>query len=234
MTDIFGVYNLRARIASGITLFAPILLHSYLLVPDLRTISCTFIITIITFALVNLFIATAKTRGSAALIKCFPKGLPAQQYLLPADTTLDKFTKQRYYDFFKAHLVSFNVSNNEAEMKLQAESAIKWLIARTRNPVDFSLIAEENANLGFSYNLLSLKPCGILLSVFLLTLDTIIGRLTYTKIILLDLTSLILCIIISVLFLLIWIFLINKKLVYCSAKKYAHALLSACDSNLIK
>ncbi len=234
MTDILGIYNLRTRIGAGITLFAPVLTQSYILIPELRNISCTFIVALITFALMNLIIVTSRTHGSASLKKCFPDVLPAQQYLLPEDTTLDRFTKGRYYKFLENHLECFKVTENKNEMRLQTESAVKWLIAKTRNATDFPLIAEENANLGFSYNLLGMKPYGILLCSFLLIVDIVIYILTYTKALSIDQISILFCSIFSLLFLLIWITVITPKIVQCNAKKYACALLSACDSSLIK
>lgn len=234
MTEIFGTYNLRTRIGAGITLFAPVLFQAYILIPELRNISCTFIVALITFALINLIIITSRAQGSATLKKCFPDVLPAQQYLLPDDTTLDKFTKERYYKFLEKHLEGFKITNNKNEMKSQTESAVKWLIAKTRNTTDFPLIAEENANLGFSYNLLGMKPCGILLCSFLLVVDIVLYILTYTKDLSVDQISILSCGIFSLLFLLIWITVITPKIVQCNARKCARALLSACDSGLIK
>ena len=234
MTDIFGTYNLRTRIGAGITLFAPVLFQAYILIPELRNISCTFIVALITFALINLIIVTSRVHGSASLKKCFPDVLPAQQYLLPEDTTLDKFTKERYYKFLENHLEGFKVTNNKNEMKLQTESAVKWLIAKTRNTTDFPLIAEENANLGFSYNLLGMKPCGIFLCSFLLVADIAVLFLACIDVLSVELISILFCAAFTILFLLVWIIFINKKLVQCNGKKYARALLSACDSISIK
>ena len=54
MTDIFGVYNIRSRISVGLVVLAPLLIQAYMLIPEVRNISSTFVITIITFALSNL------------------------------------------------------------------------------------------------------------------------------------------------------------------------------------
>ena len=53
MTDIFGVYNIRSRISVGLVVLAPLLIQAYMLIPEVRNISSTFVITIITFALSN-------------------------------------------------------------------------------------------------------------------------------------------------------------------------------------
>ena len=124
MTDIFGVYNIRSRISVGLVVLAPLLIQAYMLIPEVRNISSTFVITIITFALSNLMIIVARTNGSKALHKCFPRSLPAQQYLLPEDNTIDKYTKARYYAFFKSRLNGFEITDNATDMKAHSESAI--------------------------------------------------------------------------------------------------------------
>ena len=146
MTDIFGVYNIRSRISVGLVVLAPLLIQAYMLIPEVRNISSTCVITIITFALSNLMIIVARTNGSKALHKCFPHSLPAQQYLLPEDNTIDKYTKARYYAFFKSRLNGFEITDNATDMKAHSESAIKWLISQTRNSTEFPLITEENTN----------------------------------------------------------------------------------------
>ena len=118
-------------------------------------------------------------------------------------------------------------------MKIQSESAIKWLIARTRNTTDFPLIAEENTNLGFAYNLLGIKYYGIFLCIVLLMFDIPLLILSFWGNLNLNHASVLFCFIFTVLYLLMWILVITKKLVINCAKKYAFALLSACDSDLL-
>lgn len=233
MTDIFGAYNIRSRISVGIVVLAPILIQAYMLIPEVRNVSSTFVISIITFALSNLMIIVARTTGSKALHKCFPDGLPAQKFLLPENTTIDKYTKARYYSFFKAHLNNFEITDNVTDMKAHSESAIKWLISRTRNSTEFPLIAEENTNLGFAYNLLGMKPLGITICIALIVFDVLVMIVSHCKDITVDITLFLFCIIFTMLYLIIWFCIINKKLVKNCAKKYAFALLSACDSELL-
>jgi len=230
MTDIFGIYNIRSRISVGIVVLAPLLLQSYMLIPEVRNISSTFIITAITFALSNLIIIVARINGNKTLHKCFPDILPAQQFLLPEDSTIDKITKQRYYDFFKTNLKNFEVSDDAKDMRAQSESAIKWLIAQTRNGNDFPLIMEENTNLGFAYNLLGLKPLGIAICIILSILDVVIVILSHITLLSANVVTLSFCFIFTILYLIMWIYIINQQLVKSCAKKYALALLSACDA----
>jgi hypothetical protein len=233
MTDIFGIYNIRSRICVGLVVLAPLLFQAYMLVPEVRNISSTFVITLITFALSNLIIIVARIRGSKALRKCFPDILPAQQFLLPEDTSIDEITKTRYYDFFRSHLGSFEMTNDTKNSKIQSESAIKWLIARTRNSSDFPLIAEENTNLGFSYNLLGMKPFGLTICLILIVFNIVMLFLSPCSYITVDITTLIFCLSFTILYLMMWVCIINQDLVKNCAKKYARTLLSACDSELL-
>lgn len=230
MKDIFGVYNIRSRISVVIVFLAPLIIQSYILFPEIRNLSSTLIITLVAYALSGLIILFSRRKSGKILNECFPNGLPAQQYLMPSNSHLNKCVKERYYNFIKKHLADFTLSQNEDEMKEQADSAVTWLISQTRDTCKFPLIAEENINLGFAYNLLGIKPIGICICS-ILSFCNGIAIVAYFKLDLsYNLNLIIYCLISSLLCLIMWIFFINKSLVVSCAKKYAHALLSACDA----
>lgn len=168
--------------------------------------------------------------GSKAMKKCFPNLLPAQESLLPSSTYIDAKTKQRYYDYFLAHVSGFEISNNDTEMSSSVATAVNWLISQTRDTSKFPLIAEENINFGFAYNLLGLKPYGIIISLICILFNSFLFYLQCKKLISVPSESLLAGFTISLLFLLLWLFIITQNLVKSCGKKYARALLSACDS----
>ncbi len=233
MKELFGTYNVRARINVGLIFLGPILFHGYLLVPEIRSISSTFIIVLITISLCSLIIVLSRMYGSKALKKCYPNGLPAQTFLLPENTYLDPVTKKRYYLFFESHIPGFKLANNSNELSDQIQSAVTWLIAQTRDESLFPIIAEENMNLGFTYNLLGLKPLAICIYVILILFDTILLLSPSCTEMISNQFNLILCTVVTSFWLFLWIFIINKELVRNCGKKYARALLSACDSPLL-
>ena len=94
-------------------------------------------------------------------------------------------------------------------------------------------ITEENTNLGFAYNLLGMKPLGIVICIILIVFDALVMIASHCKDLTVDITLVLFCIIFTLLYLIIWFGVINKKLVKNCAKKYAFALLSACDSELL-
>lgn len=161
---------------------------------------------------------------------CFPDLLPAQKALLPSSSYIDKKSKERYYSFLSQNINEFTVSDNDDDMKECVSTAITWLISQTRDSKKFPLIAEENINFGFSYNLLGLKPLGLIMCSAGIFFNGVLFFLTHRQLIALHLTDIVCGFIINLIFLLIWIFIINKKLVVSSGKKYARALLSACDT----
>lgn len=216
----FNSYNLRARISVMILLFAPGLTNLYLLVPEMKELSTTVITIIIVYSLCNTFIIFSRTLGPKAMRKCYPDLLPAQQYLLPSDTTLEKMTKDRYYRFFE----------NKIAM---VETAVTWLIAKTRDVTQFSLINEENINFGTSYNLLGVKAYALGFAILNLGINIVSIVLKRKEILSLSYEVLISAAIITLLFIMIWCFIINKKLVKRCGRNYAKALLSACDSTIL-
>lgn len=178
-------------------------------------------------------IVYCRVPGVKAMKKCFPQLLPAQDFLLPSNQQLDKVTKQRYYQFFSKHIEGFDISNSDSEMIPYVSTAVTWLISKTRDSAKFPLIAEENINFGFTYNLLGLKPYGIIVSCIGIVFNSIIMYLHLIDSFCVDLKIIITGLMINVLFILLWLFIITKSLVISAGKKYARALLSACDSDTL-
>lgn len=226
----FGPYNLRARLSVGIILIAPWLLELYLFVPEIQKFTSTIIVLFITYGFCNLLIIYCRIPGTHTMKKCFPDLLPAQKALLPSSNYIDQKSKERYYTFLSQNIDEFIISNDDAHMKECVSTAVTWLIAQTRDSKKFQLIAEENINFGFSYNLLGLKPLGLTMCSIGTIFNGVLFFLNHKQFISLNLTDIVCGFIINLTFLLIWVFIINKNLVISSGKKYARVLLSACDS----
>jgi hypothetical protein len=92
---------------------------------------------------------------------------------MPENNYIDPITKKRYYLFLETNIPEFKVTNDVNEMSKQVQSAITWLIAQTHDESLFPIISEENMNLGFTYNLLGLKPLAIFICGVLLVFDCI-------------------------------------------------------------
>ncbi len=227
----FGAYNFRARISVGIILFAPCLLQIYLLIPEMKNLSSTIVIAIIFYGLCNLIIVYCRNFGVKAMKKCFPNMLPAQEYLLPSNSKINAVTKQRYYNFFLKHIDGFKIFDNDNKMIPYVSTAITWLISKTRDAKKFPLIAEENMNFGFSYNLLGLKPFGITICILGVIFTSLLTFFSLKDLISINICKTLISLIVYWFFFFLWIFVITKKLVISAGQKYASALLSACDSD---
>ena len=227
---VLGPYNLRARLSVGIILIAPWILELYLLISEIQKITSTLIVLLIIYGFCNLLIIYCRMPGARAIKKCFPDLLPAQKALLPSSSYIDQKSKDRYYTFLSQNIKEFIISDDDTHMVNSVSTAVTWLIAQTRDPNKFPLIAEENINFGFSYNLLGLKPLGLAMCSIGIVFNAVLFFLIHKQFISINSTDIVCGFIINLAFLLIWIFLINKKLVISSGKKYARALLSACDS----
>lgn len=107
------------------------------------------------------------------------------------------------------------------------------MIAKTRDVTQFSLINEENINFGTSYNLLGVKAYALGFAILNLGINIVSIVLKRKEILSLSYEVLISAAIITLLFIMIWCFIINKKLVKRCGRNYAKALLSACDSTIL-
>lgn len=228
---IYDAYNLRVRISVGIIVLAPLVLSLYLLVPGTRSISFTAIIIAVSFGMCNLMISLSRYHGRESLRKCFPELLPAQQMLLPEDNSIDAITKERYHKFLSSKINNLSFSRDNNHVESSCNSAVNWLISQTRDAQKFPLIKEESINFGFAKNLYGLKKIGIIISSILLVVETtaLFVKIMYS-LDFLEFSCITTSIVISLSYLLMWIFIINKKWVIDSGKKYAKALLSSCDS----
>lgn len=230
MKELFGLFNLRARIGASAILLSPMLIHLFILFPELREISSTILTICISFSASSLLIFLMQGNGNAILKKIYPQMLPAQRMLLPSDSTMNTYTKKRCYKLFSMYIEGFLEVGDESEINAQIDSAISWLISNTRDTTKFPVVAEENINLSYSYNLRALKYCGIILNSILLLIDvaSFVPDLQkyYPPV---DKVEIILCVALALLFMVIWIFFITYEMVRKKAERYARTLLSACD-----
>lgn len=223
----FSTYNSRARLCCVVLLLAPVLVEIFFLIPESREFSPTIAIIAIVYAICNVAIIITRISGTKAMKECFPTLLPAQQFLLPSDNYLGTETKARYYAFLEKNIDNFKIRPTDDDMKDMVETAVAWLIAKTRDETKFPLIAEENINFGLSYNLLGLKGKGISVSVICILVNIVLLFTNNSTVY--PVPLLVFCLCCDCGFLVFWIFFVTKKVVRQSGKKYARALLSACD-----
>ena len=132
------IFVLRVRISVGIIVMAPLILSIYLLIPSTRDISFTAILILIAFGMCNLMISLSRHLGRKALEKCFTGLLPAQQMLLPDDSSLDSITKKRYHTFLSSKVKNLVFTRDAKNLNASCSSAVSWLISHVHGDRHYS------------------------------------------------------------------------------------------------
>ena len=231
MNELFGKYNLRARLSPSIILISPILLNMYLFFEIVREIATTVIITITSSAIINLLVLISRYKGSEKIKKVLKdKKVFAQEMLSPLDTRIDASTKKRYYKFLNENIKDLNLNYEIKDSQIifiKCNTAVKWLKEYTRDEEKFPLVFEENINTGFCRNLYGLKNMGLFICLALITIK---GLYVYSYSSIESVSvNIVLASMVDVIYIILWTVFINKKFVQKTYEKYAIALLKSCD-----
>jgi hypothetical protein len=160
-------------------------------------------------------------------------GAPTMQMLRHRNPLLDPATRLRYHTKLATRLAVKLPTSDEEELDPDAadavyDSCVKHLLEHTRDKEKFPLVLQENISYGFRRNLWGMKPAGILLSLIgTAGCGTIVAyRWTNSG----ELPS-IPCagVLLSALFLSLWIFRIKPDWVRLGAEAYAKRLLASCE-----
>lgn len=161
-------------------------------------------------------------------------GKPTTAMLRHSDGTLDAVTKARYHTVLGILVPRIDMPDSASEVDAPKaadevyDSAVQWLLARTRSTERYRLVFQENVNYGFRRNLWGLKGMGILVSV-LAALGNL-AVLLYVEPVGDALIAAVTATAIAGALLLAWVFLVRNAWVRTAAFAYARALLQSCDS----
>lgn len=159
------VYALKTRVLPLIFAVAPLLVVGTFLIPSLSGVQSKVVGSLLGCALLFLLDQLGRDRGKAIEPSLFREwgGKPSVAMLRHRDGRIDGQTKTRWRTFLesKARGLVLATVAEEASSPARAdegyESATEWLLARTRDSVQFRLLHAENANYGFRRNLLGLR-----------------------------------------------------------------------------
>ena len=223
--DILDPYNIRARLSPSIILLGPIALTLFFCFESVYNATSSAVSLVILFAMTN-YVPILQRRLSKR--NMLPDNYAAR--LLQWDNTeIDKLSKQRYYEKLASLDPSFSIFRNPSDTKKFkdcCESAVIYLRNNTR---DNHLVYEENINCGFCKNMLIDKPIGITINIVLAILTFLYSWMVSGQIATISHKNWF-SICINLLFVIFWIFAINKKMLEESAKRYAYALITSIDS----
>ena len=224
--DILDAYNIRARLSPSIILLGPIGLTLFLCFEDVYNFASSAIIVCILLAMTN-YVPVLQRRLNQS--NKDPRINYAAVYLHLNDDTIDEFSKRRYYHKLAELDESFSMfttPNNTPEFRKCCESAILYLRNNTR---DNHLVLEENINCGFCKNMLADKTMGIIINIALAVSIGIYSYVKFENIADIPLGNII-SILFNILFLIFWIFGINKSMMKHAAKRYAITLIATIDT----
>ena len=223
--EILDAYNIRARLSPSIILLGPVGLTIFLCFEEVYTFAASAITICILMALTNYIPILQRTLNKDKSLKINH----AANYLYLSDDTIDEISKRRYYSKLAELDESFSMfknPDNSPEFHSCCESAIIYLKNITR---DNHLVLEENINYGFCKNMLANKPAGIILNIILCLVIADYSLVTFGTVSEIPLANII-SILFNVLFILFWIFGINKDMVKLASEKYAITLITAIDT----
>lgn len=230
-------YELKARIfPAGFTIL-PFVITILIWFPELINLESSLII--LAILMISLFYLgkLARERGKIVQSKLIQKwgSLPATLHLSHSDNTIDIETKKRYHDYLNKNIEGLKLPSQDEEIECpkysrdKYESAIKWLLENSRDTKKFPLLYQDNITYGYSRNMLGIKPLGIVISIISLFLDfCLLYSLNHQAITEIPI-KIIISILLSSFFIIIWSFFINEKWVESTSEAYARTLLSTCE-----
>lgn len=235
--SIFSHYELKARMFPALLTILPFGLSILIWYPELISIESSVLIILVLMASLFFLAKMAREQGKKVQSKLLQEwgGFPSTVFLKHSDDTIDDKTKNRYHEYLNKRVKDVQLPTKEEELEdpnafdQEYNSAIKWLLEKTRDPKKYPLIYQDNANYGFSRNMLGIKLIGIIFTLTSLGI-TCIGIYQQHQFQLLELSlkayaSIIICIF----FLFLWVFFVRKNWVKSTSVAYARSLLASCE-----
>jgi hypothetical protein len=172
-------------------------------------------------------------------------GKPTTQLLRHRDGVIDSVTKRRYHAFLAGKINTIfpdaeQEKSDPAKADEAYQSGARWLLDHTRpdGSKKFDLLFRENVTYGFRRNALGVRPLGIVVALLCLLWVLVKERVLlaaggkivdWTKVEQLS-TAAIICLAVSSVMLLIWVFFFTKTSLRTSAFSFAETLLRTCDT----
>ncbi|MBC6972694.1 hypothetical protein H9I32_09910 [Bacillus sp. Xin] len=236
LLSIFSKYELKARVFPAFLVLLPIAITVLIWYPELISMSGSFYLILFIVAILFFLAKICRERGKKVQTKLLKEwgNFPSTRMLRHSDNSIDPVTKKRYHIYLQNNVPGIEMPTAEQELEkpdyyeYQYNSAIKWLIENTR---DNDHLLQDNINYGFSRNLLGIKFLGIICCVIAILINIFAAYQSHSLNLLAIPLKIWLSILMNCLFLLLWIFYVNKDYVKSSSEAYARTLLSNCENN---
>ena len=227
INDWFDKYSLQARLAPALLTLFPIILLAAIQFPQLYETAAGLVGLLVACGVLTIASHFARTRGRSVEKRLNKKwgSRPTTRFLVNEDSELDAGTRRRYVIYFSQHIPDWHLGENPKD---DFDSAVRWLLEKTRDTTVFGLIFKENISYGFRRNCLGMKPFGLTIA-FLCTAYW--GFQTYSQYIAESHIELITAtgLSVSILLFLWWLFVVGEGWVEDAGNAYAKALLGSID-----
>lgn len=238
LSNIFDEYSLNARVRPSLLALLPLIVATYVSFPVLYDIVATLLSIIVACGLITALAYFSRHQGRNTEKKLFSLrgGKPTTLILRHLDDTLDEHTKARYHKYLSEEIHEWSAPTIEDEQQNQDaadklyDSAVRWLLEKTRDTKKYRLLFNENISYGFRRNARGIKWFGIActFTAILLAISSIYPDTDYLDFrkYALELSSLIF----SILMLIWWLIVVSYSWVRDAADSYALRLLAACEN----
>jgi len=228
ISDWFDKYSLQARLAPALLTLFPAIILVAIEFPQLYQTAVGLVGLVLLCGVLTLVSHFARTRGKKVEQRLNTKwgGRPTTRVLLNVNCELDDRTRSRYLAFFSQKIPNWSLGEDRCT---DLDSAVRWLLEKTRDTATYGLIFKENISYGFRRNCLGMKPFGIIIvllcSVYwLVQIQTEYASLS--EVTPLNIGSLG----ITVLLCLWWVLVVGDDWVQEAGNAYAKALLGSIDT----
>lgn len=238
LSNLFDEYSVNARVRPALLSLLPLVIAIYVAVPALYNVVATLFSMIVACGFITALAHYARYQGRETEKRLFKVwgGKLTTIILRYSDDTLDEHTKVRYYKFLSDNINGWNAPTSVDEQKNAEvadkiyDSAIRWLLEKTRNTKKYKLLFKENISYGFRRNSRGIKWFGVFCSLAAIILIAAniyqsgdFGNIQNYS---LECSSMVF----SIIMLSWWCIVVNDAWVKDSAENYALRLLAVCEN----
>ncbi len=236
LTKIADPYERKARIYPGLICLFPLLITVFVAYPKIFHLWSSLVALSVSFGLLQFLAHLARDRGKRMEKNLFQEwdGMPSVRFFRFRDQTIPNPIKQRYHSLLSQKTgINAPMSDFESNKPTEADEIyLSWsdyLRGKTRSVNKYPLVFKENVNYGFRRNLYGLRNLCLLVSIVCLLL--IIAKIyqLYQASPSIGATIISTAMIIAV-YLLIFLFIVNKNWVKMTADAYARQLLESLNT----
>lgn len=228
ISDWFDRYSLQARLAPALLSLFPAIMLIAVQFPQLYKTAAGLVGLALVCGVLTLASHFARTRGKKVEQRLNTKwgGRPTMRFLLNEGGELDDRTRNRYMAHFSNNIPDWRLGENPS---MDIDSAVRWLLEKTRDTTTYGLIFKENISYGFRRNCLGMKPIGLLVTLICVVYWSVQIYRQYSGFEYVDPTQTI-GLGVSSLILVWWLFIVNDNWVREAGNAYAKALLGSIDT----